>query len=237
MARARHVGRLLSGVALLALSTLCSCWSRTSAPEHVAFAVGLSPSSLLGLIIYQIPGLFMAAAGALLAGFTVRSVSGRFKYPAAIALGVLAIVFAQLLISSSPLPGGGVATKQAAGEASGIPKSGEETWKGGSFKRIHDPRSEDGKVVDEEWKRLLWQDMNNAVKAGSDQVVVMFSTRGCKYCDKQLAAFRKAIKTRELAKQDAKTAIFGDTLRVFVYDMEEFGPTARGAKDAQRLSG
>eukprot|EP00971_Amphidinium_carterae_P036819 724036-Amphidinium_carterae.1 len=98
MARRHCTGRLLGGVALLAVSVLCNCGTSSRATAGLAFAQGLNPLALVvNLLLFQLPGLFLAAAGTLLAGVTVRYASGRLKYPIVISLVLMALFTAQKL--------------------------------------------------------------------------------------------------------------------------------------------
>mmetsp|Transcript_20207 Transcript_20207/g.47140 ORF Transcript_20207/g.47140 Transcript_20207/m.47140 type:complete len:294 (+) Transcript_20207:62-943(+) len=238
MARLNRKGRLFCGLILIGATALCSSWSsRTSssdAPGPAFVQAMLSPQSLLQLVLLQVPGLFLAAAGSLIAGASaMRWISnGRAKWPAAVALVFLALVTAQALIAQSPLPAR-IDSSDASGSATSkpqpLPKSGEETLRKGAFKRIPDPRAPEGdKVIDADWRNELWKSMTEAQNSGVDQVVLMFSMKNCPWCDKQVAALRKSLQLREAAKKGAEEAVlFGDTLRVFIFDYEEFAAIAQ----------
>jgi len=131
-----------------------------------------------------------------------------------------------------PAPGAGMAPHPV-----GPVNSGEEVLlNDGSFRRLADPNKIDG-PVEEGWQQALAKGMVNAIASGSEQVVIMFTRRGCPWCEKQLPVLQEAIRRRAGTGSNVAGAAGGglafvggvggggllqSPLRVFVLDAEEF---------------
>jgi len=115
--------------------------------------------------------------------------------------------------------------------------SGEEVlMNDGSFRRLADPNNIDG-PVEQGWQQALAKGMVHAIASGSEQVVIMFTRRGCPWCEKQLPVLQEAIRRRAAAGSNAAGAagaglafvggvgggsFLQSPLRVFVLDADEF---------------
>merc|ERR1712224_1047533 len=63
------------------------------------------------------------------------------------------------------------------------PHSGEDRLqKGGSIVRVADPRQKKPEALEEGWQLALWGSVNQALAAGEEQVVLVFSRQGCPWC-------------------------------------------------------
>merc|ERR1719215_51009 len=138
---------------------------------------------------------------------------------------------------SDSAPAGGSARTQA---MVGPVHSGEAmVTKDGRVVTLPDPSQPEGAPVQEGWQQALATAMTDAIKGGTDQVVLVFSRQGCPWCDRQLPVMGRAIqnRAREIAEATGGAApgaafvggggpggmnMLLSPLRVFVLDAGEF---------------
>lgn len=225
---ARIQARSFAAACLLAacLCVTLHCSQRLSG-HSTAFAAA-SVAGVKTTIFSLLPGAVLA--GAAYVAHTQRTRASAKTWCGVAALSVVAVAMPWALgleVGSAALEAPVAAPRQqVAGAIPGVPRSGEERLAGEEqFVRVADPRHPDGKSVEESWQQFLLEDMAEAVKGGQEQVVMIFSRRGCPWCDRFRPVFQKAIANHAAATAtDADAALAEGVmpLRVFVFDAEEF---------------
>jgi len=249
-ARSPALLRILAAAAIgaLLILSLAGDWFHSPA---AAVSVGQAQQRLADVILATV-GYLMQATLSLLPGvalaaivYTVyarRETMDRKKWASLVAMLVCCCVLWAVHIrlsgaGDSAAPAGGSARTQA---LVGPVHSGEAiVTKDGRFIRVPDPSKPEGAPVEEGWQRALATAMTEAIKGGTEQVVLVFSRQGCPWCDRQLPVLGRAIQGRAKDIAEASggavegAAFVGggapggmsmllSPLRVFVLDAGEF---------------
>eukprot|EP00929_Paragymnodinium_shiwhaense_P069554 TRINITY_DN35076_c0_g1_i1.p1 TRINITY_DN35076_c0_g1~~TRINITY_DN35076_c0_g1_i1.p1 ORF type:complete len:357 (+),score=71.98 TRINITY_DN35076_c0_g1_i1:73-1143(+) len=243
-------------------STPQTAFTMLAAQQKVADGILLTAECLWHLAVFAVPRaavLLLAYAAwqkretfgpASWAGVVVAAFAMAFVW----ALSVKAADQAVVRQDAPSLTGGGEAAFQPmggagadAGAAGGLPRpsgpvrSGEEVCDAdGACRRLADPSTPGGNIG-ENWQASLAGSMTEAIKNGKEQVVIVFSRRGCPYCDQQVPVLQRAIVKRASAggmgaagaaapglafagvgSGAGGTGLLFSPLRVFVLDADEF---------------
>eukprot|EP00443_Scrippsiella_acuminata_P131911 CAMPEP_0115622362 /NCGR_PEP_ID=MMETSP0272-20121206/26209_1 /TAXON_ID=71861 /ORGANISM="Scrippsiella trochoidea, Strain CCMP3099" /LENGTH=320 /DNA_ID=CAMNT_0003058523 /DNA_START=87 /DNA_END=1049 /DNA_ORIENTATION=- len=232
--------------ALLAASLLGS-WAQAPAAavsvgqgqQQVADVILALTGSLIRATLSLLPGMTLAIF--IYAVYARREDMDRKKWATLVAMllcsAVIWAVHVRLSSTGGSPPSGGSARTQA---MVGPVHSGEGVvTKDGRFVTLPDPSKPEGAPVQEGWQQALASALTDAIKGGTEQVVIVFSRQGCPWCDRQLPVMGRAIQNRakEIAEASggaaAGAAFVGgggpggmnmllSPLRVFVLDAGEF---------------
>mmetsp|Transcript_123636 Transcript_123636/g.308953 ORF Transcript_123636/g.308953 Transcript_123636/m.308953 type:complete len:319 (+) Transcript_123636:91-1047(+) len=251
-ARSPALLRILAAVAVgvLLILSLFGDWMQAPA---AAVSVGQGQQQVADVIL-TVTAYLVQATLSLLPGLTVATIvytvytrrqdMDRKKWGTLAAMlvcsAVLWAVHVRLSAAGDSAPSGGAARTQA---MVGPVHSGEAVvTQDGRVVTLPDPSKPEGAPVEEGWQQALATAMTDAIKSGTEQVILVFSRQGCPWCDRQLPVMGRAIQSRAKDIVEASggavagAAFVGggapgglllSPLRVFVLDAGEFPSLAQ----------
>jgi hypothetical protein len=229
----RHtLGCLLLVSALLAIHWASELIGDRVPPVALAASPAVSPSlAAQYFLAYVLRAVHVILPGALV----ICAGNQLYKRQATLSKPVLGVASTALvfLFLAAPLALDaqfGAATPhqpEPSASSAPMPHSGElRLGSQGAFVTVPDPRDPEGKSdgIQQGWQQALWTSMTQAIQAGEEQVVMVFSREGCPWCDRLLPVLEKAIATRAAIESPGAGGLASAPLRVFIYDAGEFGP-------------
>mmetsp|Transcript_85089 Transcript_85089/g.216742 ORF Transcript_85089/g.216742 Transcript_85089/m.216742 type:complete len:315 (-) Transcript_85089:76-1020(-) len=242
--RSANVLSLLVGSAVAVASLLVL---GRSAPAMAAISVAGAQKGVAEFILSTTALIFNAALSLLpgvMVAFTGYTVYARRESMTRKKWAVLGVgIFMSLILWSVHFKFNEKASEMAPpsnvrGEAMvGSVRSGElKATTDGRIVSLPDPSKPEGSPVMEGWQQALALAMTDAIKTGKEQVVLVFSTQGCPWCDRQKPVLARAMVQRAQALAGAGAAVpaaafvgggaagglMNAPLRVFVLDAGEF---------------